>query len=61
MEDGLPTAPSNLEFDVSLRAQNPSWGLRRLSDVQREAERFGLRLSDRLSLPANNLLLRFSR
>ncbi len=61
LEDDVPTAPSNLAFDADLRARNPDWGLRRLADVAREAERAGLALRERHAMPANNLLLVFSR
>jgi predicted O-methyltransferase YrrM len=57
--DGVTTAPSNLEFDQSLRERNPQWGLRRLEDVVVEAGRAGLQLLQRHDMPANNLLLVF--
>lgn len=57
--DGEPTAPGNLAFDADLRGRDPSWGLRRLADVQREARAAGLRLRERVVMPANNLLLVF--
>jgi hypothetical protein len=59
--DDLPTASSNQAFDADLRARNPSWGLRRLADVVVEAEAMGLRLRERVPMPANNLLLLFQR
>lgn len=61
IEDGVPTAPSNLAFDADLRARNPAWGLRRLAEVQAEAQAAGLQLRERHALPANNLLLVFGR
>lgn len=61
LEDSLPTAPSNLAFDADLRARNPSWGLRRLTDVLQKAEGVGLRLRERVQMPANNLLLVLER
>jgi SAM-dependent methyltransferase len=61
LEDGVPTAPSNLAFDQSLRSQSPDWGIRRLSDVKLEAQRAGLSLRERHAMPANNLLLVFGR
>ena len=57
----MPTAPSNLAFDESLRARDPAWGLRRLGDVAAEAQRAGLQLRERHEMPANNLLLVFAR
>ncbi len=61
LEEGVPTAQGNLSFDRSLRARNPAWGLRRLEDVSREAQRAGLHLHERHAMPANNLLLVFAR
>ena len=59
--DGETMAPSNLAFDADLRARDAAWGLRRLADVTAEAAAAGLRLSERLPMPANNLLLVFTR
>ncbi|CAM3693643.1 DUF938 domain-containing protein [Roseateles saccharophilus] len=59
--DGEPTAPSNLAFDADLRARNAAWGLRRLSDVAEQAAAAGLRLRERLDMPANNKLLVWMR
>ena len=61
LEDGVVTAPGNLAFDASLRERHPAWGIRRLEDVAREAESAGLKLTQRTAMPANNLLLVFSR
>jgi len=58
---GVVTAPSNETFDADLRARNPAWGLRDLGDVTAEAQRAGLQLTEQISMPANNLLLVFSR
>jgi len=59
--DDEPTAPSNLAFDADLRARNPDWGIRRLADVTAEAAAAGLRLRERLDMPANNKLLAWTR
>ena len=56
---GVPTAPSNEAFDADLKSRHPQWGLRTLSDVEREAEAQGLALHDVVAMPANNLLLVF--
>jgi hypothetical protein len=61
LEDAVSTASGNRTFDDSLRAQNAAWGLRRREDVEREAAQVGLRLAQRLDLPANNLLLVWTR
>ena len=61
LEDSVPTAPGNLAFDASLRAQNPAWGIRRLEDVVAVAATAGLQLAAQHALPANNLLLVWAR
>lgn len=53
LQAGVETAPGNQEFDASLRARNPAWGIRRLEDVAMAAAGFGL--SDVIPMPANNL------
>lgn len=58
---GLPTAESNLAFDADLRQRDPAWGLRRLEDVAATARAAGWSLAERVSMPANNLLLVFRR
>ncbi len=55
--DGEVTAPSNLAFDADLRARDPAWGIRQLSDMAEPAAAARLRLSERLDMPANNKLL----
>ena len=61
LEDGVMTSAGNLGFDQSLREKDPAWGLRRREDVEREAARAGLQLSARHVMPANNLLLVWTR
>lgn len=53
--DGRHTAPSNEAFDASLRARDPSWGVRDLEAVVAEAEPAGFTLVDVVAMPANNL------
>ena len=60
-EDGIPLAPSNAEFDASLRARDPEWGLRHVDDVAGVAARHGLVLRKRIAMPANNVSLIFYR
>ena len=61
LEDAVPSAPSNLAFDADLRQRDPVWGIRHLNDVCAEAEAAGLQLVQRVTMPANNLLLAFGR
>lgn len=61
LEDNVPTAPGNLAFNASLRAQDSTWGIRRLKDVAATAADAGLALQARHALPANNLLLVWAR
>ena len=61
LEDGVATSPGNLLFDESLQAQNPAWGIRGREDVEREDSQAGLCLSQSHVLPANNLLLVWTR
>lgn len=58
---GAHTAPSNADFDSSLQARDPAWGVRELEQVQRAAAEAGLTLRERVSMPANNYLLVFCR
>ena len=61
LADDVETAASNLAFDDSLKARNPSWGLRRVEDFAAEAALRGFILADRRAMPANNMMLRFDR
>jgi SAM-dependent methyltransferase len=61
LERDVPTAPSNLEFDQSLKRRNPDWGLRQLDEVAALAARNGLILAERIAMPANNLTLVFRK
>jgi hypothetical protein len=59
-EGGQHSAPSNEQFDASLRARNPLWGVRDLEAVQAVAAEQRLRLHNVVRMPANNLLLQFA-
>jgi hypothetical protein len=61
IEADIETAPSNLAFDLSLRSRNPAWGVRRLDHVTALATQHGLELSERITMPANNLALFFRK
>jgi len=58
---GVPTAPSNEEFDASLRARDPEWGLRGLEAVAALAAETGFGAPSVTAMPANNLLVAFRR
>jgi hypothetical protein len=53
--DGEDTAPSNKDFDETLRKTDPEWGLRELREVEKGANKHGLYLIDVIDMPANNL------
>lgn len=55
------TAPSNEEFDASLRARDPSWGVRDARDLEAAAAAVGLHLVESVAMPANNHSLVFAR
>ena len=57
LEALVETAQSNLDFDASLKARNPQWGLRHLSDMDQLAATYGFRRTARHAMPANNLTL----
>jgi len=59
--DGAHTSPSNAAFDASLRAENPEWGVRDVSDLNGLARSAGLTEAEISSMPANNLVLAFTR
>ncbi|MFN0043422.1 MAG: DUF938 domain-containing protein [Alphaproteobacteria bacterium] len=59
--DGRHTAPSNAEFDESLRARDPSWGVRDLGEVADLAASKSFGAPEIYALPANNLALVFVR
>ncbi|WP_439599415.1 DUF938 domain-containing protein [Falsiroseomonas sp.] len=61
LRDGVATAPSNLDFDASLRARDPAWGLRRLEEVAAAAAAAGFGPPAVTEMPANNLLVAFRR
>lgn len=60
-ETGVAIAPSNEDFDQSLRARDPAWGLRLLDDVVAAAQAAGLAFDRRVAMPANNLIVAFRR
>ncbi|GLS44071.1 DUF938 domain-containing protein [Methylobacterium brachythecii] len=59
--DGMHTAPSNAAFDEDLRRRDPRWGIRDVAALQEAAAPRGLRLAQRVPMPANNLCLIFRK
>lgn len=57
VEEGVETAPSNHDFDASLKARNPLWGLREAEALDALAAQHGMARSARYTLPANNIML----
>lgn len=57
LEQGVETVPSNLDFDASLKARNPLWGLRAAEALDGLAAQHGMARSARYALPANNIIL----
>lgn len=56
-KDGVITPQSNIDFDASLRARDPSWGLRDIADLIKLGEENGLSLIDTIEMPSNNKTL----
>jgi len=59
--NGRHTAPSNEQFDQSLRSQNPKWGVRDLEAVIANAEYHQLTFMRTVEMPANNLSVVFRK
>jgi cyclopropane fatty-acyl-phospholipid synthase-like methyltransferase len=60
-QGGQHTAPSNAEFDASLRAQDARWGVRDLEAVAEIASAAGFATPVVEAMPANNLSVIFRR
>ncbi|MFP6746847.1 MAG: DUF938 domain-containing protein [Alphaproteobacteria bacterium] len=59
LRGGRPVSENDRQFDLSLRARDPSWGLRDLDRVIEDARSNGLELSRKEDMPAGNLSLIF--
>jgi len=59
--EGGSAAPSNLDFDATLKRRNQEWGLRDLEEVTRVAALHGLQRQQVVRMPANNLTVVFSK
>jgi len=60
-KSGEHTSVSNADFDASLRAQNPEWGVRDIDDLSACARDRGFHLIDSVRMPANNFTLVWQR
>lgn len=58
---GAHTAPSNADFDRSLKARDPQWGVRDLDEVVAAAHEYDLVLDRVIDMPVNNLSVVFRR
>ena len=59
--DGRHTSESNVAFDRGLRVQDPRWGVRDLREVEEQAAEQALSLREKVTMPANNLVVVFER
>ena len=59
--DGAFTSDSNRDFDQSLRAQDPTMGIRDLADLNRLGVSNGLSQVRRYAMPANNMIVVWQR
>ena len=60
LEQGT-AAPSNLDFDATLKRRNLEWGLRNLEEVTQIAALHGLQRQQVVRMPANNLTVVFAK
>ena len=58
---GESSAPSNLDFDVSLKRRNPAWGVRDLDAVKHIFAKQGFNDAKLCNTPKNNFILEMSR
>ncbi len=55
--NGEFTSDSNMNFDASLKSQNPLMGIRDLADLDGFAEASGLKRANLYAMPANNMIV----
>ena len=60
-EHGVHNSQGNIQFDATLKAQHPDWGIRDIDDLKTLADTHGFTLSARCAMPANNQTLIWSR
>jgi len=58
---GNDSAPSNLEFDASLKRRNPAWGVREIESVKHIFAKKGFNVATLRDMPKNNFLIGLSR
>ena len=58
---GENSAPSNLEFDASLKRRNAAWGVRELDFVKHIFAKNGFNIAKLRDMPKNNFLIGMSR
>jgi SAM-dependent methyltransferase len=58
--NGAHTSPSNAQFDSTLRAEDPEWGVRDVADLNILAHAANLSPAEISPTPANNLVLAFT-
>ena len=58
---GVHTVSSNEDFDRSLQARDPQWGVRDLDEVEAAANGAGLLLDRVIEMPVNNLSVVFRK
>ncbi len=55
--DGAHTAPSNAQFDQTLRGQNTEWGIRDIDEIAKAGKARGFTIEDPIAMPSNNFCL----
>ena len=58
---GAESAPSNLDFDASLKRRNAEWGVREIDSVKHIFAKKGFNVATLQDMPKNNFLLGLSR
>ncbi|MFL6720855.1 MAG: DUF938 domain-containing protein [Sphingomonas sp.] len=61
LKDDIEVAESNLAFDADLKRRDPQWGLRSVEEFDGAAQARGFALQACRSMPANNLMLLWSK
>lgn len=59
--DGEYTSEGNMRLDQWLKGRDPDSGIKDLSSVRERAAEVGLIFEDKFTMPANNMMLRFTR